>query len=394
MSLDTLFNAFTWWSRRREQEWCKQHFQELQSSEWKRIATLVRSSPTKPAIISSGKLSTSTATLATSTLTVDQRLEPWIEWCENESMTIVPIEKLLATGQVGQPLAAFVYDLACVDAPSNKRSEWIKAFTKKDPDLQLLVWLHLLLRKSTHYSPTSPFSEFDWNIVTVIQQSSLPFALRVRFTIRTYRDQPIRYNDSISSDEKESFVKVEEKKESSEAAVQSNQSNHSIPTVLLDSIYAKLSLPIQEDWKRVVWESSILPSTGPKMQALLSTWLNQETISFKPPPAVKEMGPTLVRIDRQLDPVPYHNSEQVFQRMMHLTRLVLRGIFDFQPSTVASIFDRISKLNQSKNNVPSNNSPKLLLVSHILHLQSLLTAAQIRRCLLCFWQAHVVFYTL
>lgn len=346
---------FCLWIKGKESEWSKLHFSELKSPKWILLSRQNNNNNTF-------RLDDDGTTLGSFHDIQPRAIAAWSRWADQNDKKLifdVPAILLSPPGSLGR----LVYQSISSTADSNR---WTESFRKKPLDIQILAWLHLLsfalLKKSS--SENGDVARFLWNAITVLHNSPLPLAVRAKTTIRTYQlPLPIPLpKESPITQKEEGLVGrgVEE----------------------LGGMARRAG--VWDDWIRSLWETSSFPSTPTDIKDEVRNYLSNIASKSPETPAVYDL---LSKLDQQQAKtrVPRTDPAAIVAQMLHLLNVLL----NLGPANALLMKKVMAHLAQPNFEKLAKEDPVLagniVHLGKILHIQSLMTLAQMRRATNLFW---------
>lgn len=396
-----------------ETKWSTEHFQELKSPRWLLLTQTQssKSSASEKVGNDSPKASEDLSLNSLGDLSLNSlgevslgsfwEMRPklflsWKTWLDQSKPVDLPPAALLATpAPLGQLVLNSILNPAqsmstMLSKGDAKMGAWVEAFGKKPLDIQFLAWLHILTPKTTMTTTTTTTRTFVseasqdslgrdlWNMVTVLQNSPLPFALRARLTVAAYdKSLPIPIPATAYAVASEACLAADEKRDG----------------LLPVSEWTRLAERggVLDHWLRSLWESSTFASTDASTKSDIRVFMQEKRARPTEPPSVYDL---LSKLDQQVRQIAasFFDPLAIISRMLHVTN-------------VLSVLQTSEGNNNNNNNdnivvdllthlvhpvleqLPSKPTlqARITQVAKLLHLQSLMSVGQMRRAVASFW---------
>lgn len=374
--------------RRAEAEWSTTHFAELKTARWLILTRAIHSVAGKVQDTGDERLSSFSALRGRLTDAwrqwISMALQPRREnnfWGDDRLST--PPAPLVATPvPLGQMVVhAAVLPNSAMTIQSSFR-DWVGAFAKKPADIQLLVWLHMLAPRPSPKPDDDKERLGDatelvlWNLVTVLQNSPLPFIARAKLTLLAYQNRlelPIAVNAIAAN------------------AVESSSMSGGISVSLAELTELATKGGVRDHWNRSLWESLFFESTPSVLRTEIRDYLTQSKSKAPESDRVYEL---LSKLDAQNHRrMTSLSHDAILAYMLHVTNTLSmidpRPTYEMpvseaglvSPTLVSLLSGLVGSLGDS---LPTLN-PYIVRLGKILHIHSLMTLAQMRRATSLFW---------
>jgi hypothetical protein len=309
-------------------------------------------------------------------------LGAWQTWISSPTNSVVPPAALSITpvplgSMIAQSVVNPNQNITSSSPSSVIYDRWSKQFSKRPTDIQLLAWLHLLnyndLSSSSMSNNDNNATRKElWNRVVIVQHSPLPFLIRAKLTLQAYSDdnmviQSISFNPTVQN------------------APLISANLHEDEKILDDEVMEWLNVlrskGLENDWWRALWETYHFKSTKPSILNLLKS----KILVNRTAPEQPEIYQLLRMLDKSSVSAPFTDATSIVTHMIYSTFIVLLTLSDttLSKTTIGQILSTVAYPITAK--LDLSLSTKIIKISHLLHLHSLMSFAQMRRAATLFW---------
>lgn len=349
--------------KRQEVEWSKTHFDELTLPKWLLLNKTIHDSYVD---MKSDPKSDNADEAPDGLIEPFVSLRPkvlaaWRKWlasAPNGMTAAATLPGALVSSPVS--IGAMVYSAATqpTTALTVTKNAWINEFGKKPADIQLLVWLHLLVERPP---PDTPVESLLWNLVTVVQHSPLPFVVRAKLSLAAY----------------DRIIFVAQGSGSHSDATSGGAEKSARPL----SEWAELAKKggVEKDFHKTLWETAHFGKTRPSVANDIKSYFDSQKLAA---PESASTYMLLSKLDQQNKQAELSSADEIVARMIHVTNVFTSSL---TPDSTAMnlLLKQVAQPLLSR--LDSTLGRQIVELARLLHLHSLLTFAQMRRATLVVW---------